>query len=163
MRQDGDMGCTAYLVQHGEAEPKTRDPRRGLTVVGRETAERVAAWAARAGLAVQQIRHSGKLRAEQTAAVFAEALRPSRGSVAWPALGPQDDVEPLAEELAGCPYPVMIVGHLPFLARLTGEMLVGDPEQEFVRFRNAGLVGLAREDAHWRLVCVLPPELAIGQ
>jgi phosphohistidine phosphatase len=79
MTRDGEIPCTVYLVQHGEAEPKTRDLQRGLASAGRETVERVAAWAASVGLAVEQIRHSGKRRAEQTAAVFTEALRPSRG------------------------------------------------------------------------------------
>ena len=56
-----------YLVQHGQAEPKDKDPERPLTAEGRQTVERVAAWAVRAGIEMGQVRHSGKLRAEQTA------------------------------------------------------------------------------------------------
>ena len=65
-----------YLVQHAEAKPKEEDPERSLTDVGSENAERMAAWAARAGVRVEQIRHSGKKRAEETAEILAAALSP---------------------------------------------------------------------------------------
>jgi phosphohistidine phosphatase len=157
----GDANTTrvAYLVQHGESEPESRDPERPLTAVGRQTVERVAAWAGRAGLEVQQLRHSGKLRAQQTAALFAEILRPPRGSVSWPGLAPNDDVRPVAEELTRGPTSVMIVGHLPFLSRLVGLMLADDPERALIRFRNAGLVGLVRQQERWAIACMVPPEL----
>ena len=71
-----------YLVQHGEAEAENVDPARPLTERGRQDAGRVAAFAARLGLAVHQIRHGGKTRAEQTSSIgrvctySPEALRP---------------------------------------------------------------------------------------
>ena len=152
-----------YLVQHGEAQPKSQDPDRPLTPAGREAVERVAAWAARAGLKVEQIRHSGKLRAEQTAAIFAQQLQPGQGTTASSSLGPNGDVGPVAAELADCPYSVMIVGHLPFLGRLAGLMLAGEPQRHLVRFRNGGLVGLVREEEKWTVACLVPPELVTRQ
>ena len=56
-----------YLVQHGEAMPKSLDRTRPLSEQGRQEVRQVAVSAARMGLAVGQIRHSGKTRAEQTA------------------------------------------------------------------------------------------------
>jgi hypothetical protein len=88
-----------YLVQHGEARPEVEDPERSLTDRGEETVCKVAAWAARAGLRVDQIRHSGKRRAEQTAAILADLLRPIQGMVAVTGLAPNDDVKPVAETL----------------------------------------------------------------
>ena len=148
-----------YLVQHGEAEPKSADPRRPLTSSGKETAERVAAWVARAGVQVDQIRHSGKLRAEQTAEVLAGNLQPGRGTVLVPGMGPNDDVQPVADDLADCPHSVMLVGHLPFLSRLAALLLTGNADRPLLRFRNAGLVGLVREEDRWTVACVVPPEL----
>jgi phosphohistidine phosphatase len=152
-----------YLVQHGESEPKTRDAQRPLTAAGRQTVEQVAAWAAGAGLKLDQIRHSGKLRAEQIAAVLAEKLQPRQGTVSWPGLTPNDDIRPVADQLADAPPSLMIVGHLPFLSRLAGLLLVGDPDRQLVRFRHAGLMGLVREGGQWTIACVVPPELATGQ
>jgi phosphohistidine phosphatase len=152
-------GRLVYLVQHGEAEPKTVDPQRPLTASGRATVERVAAWAGGRGLQPDEIRHSGKLRARQTAEILAEKLRPPRGVVEAPSLAPNDDVRPVAEALAESPFAVMMVGHLPFLARLAGLMSAGDADREIVRFHQAGLIGLLREDDRWAIVCVVPPQL----
>jgi phosphohistidine phosphatase len=106
-----------YLVQHGEAKPKSVDPTRPLTERGRREAQHVAAFAERLGLEVRQIRHSGKTRAEQTAAILGEALSPPDGVAAASGLAPLDDVQSVADALAQEPQPVMLVGHLPFLAR----------------------------------------------
>jgi phosphohistidine phosphatase len=149
-----------YVVQHGEAEPKSVDPARPLTERGRGDVQRVAAFAVRLGLKVAQIRHSGKARAEQTAAVLGQALAPPGGVVAVSGLAPNDDVRPLAKALAGESQPVMLVGHLPFLARLAGLLLTGDADRSVVRFRNAGLVCLAREGDNWQVAWILTPEMA---
>jgi phosphohistidine phosphatase len=149
-----------YLVQHGEAQPKSADPARPLTERGGQDAQRVAAFAARLGVEVGQIRHSGKTRAEQTAAVFGQALSPPGGVAAVPGLAPLDDVRPVADALAGESQPMMLVGHLPFMARLAGLLVTGDPDRPVVQFRKAGVVCLAREDDRWVVAWVLTPEMA---
>ena len=92
-----------YLVQHGEAQPKSVDPARPLTERGRQDAQRVATFAARLGLEVEQIRHSGKTRAEQTAVAFGEALSPPGGVVKVAGLAPKDAVQPVADALDSAP------------------------------------------------------------
>jgi phosphohistidine phosphatase len=149
-----------YLVQHGEAESKSVDPARPLTARGREDVERMAAFVARLGVEVHQIRHSGKTRAEQTAESLGRALSPPGGVVAVSGLNPKDDVRPVAEALAREAQPVMLVGHLPFLARLAGRLLVGDEERAPVEFRYAGIVCLTNEEGHWRVAWVATPEMA---
>jgi len=148
-----------YLVQHGEAQPKDVDPNRPLTEGGRHETQRVAALAARLKLNVGQIRHSGKTRAQQTAAILGEALSPPGGVVAAPGLAPKDDVRPVAEALALEARAVMLVGHLPFMARLAGLLLTGDPGRAVIKFRKSGIVCLAREDDGWQVAWFLTPEL----
>jgi phosphohistidine phosphatase len=109
---------------------------------------------------VQQIRHSGKTRAEQTAALFAYALSPPDGVLAVPGLAPKDDVAPIAEALERESRPVMLVGHLPFMARLAARLVAGDTERPAVEFRNGGVVCLARQDERWLVSWVLTPEIA---
>jgi len=148
-----------YLVQHGEAEPKSVNSTRPLTAQGRHEVEQVAAFAARLGLEVGQIRHSGKTRAEQTAAILGEALSPPEGVVAVSNLAPKDDVAPVAEALANEPQPVMLVGHLPFLARLAGLLVTGNPEHPVVQFRNATIICLTRAEDRWLVAWILTPEM----
>ncbi|MBI3989381.1 MAG: hypothetical protein HY347_07165 [candidate division NC10 bacterium] len=40
--------------------------------------------------------------------------------------------------------PLMLVGHLPHLSRLTSALLVGDPEREVIRFRMGAIVCLSK-------------------
>jgi len=149
-----------FLVQHGEAKSKAEDPERGLTDGGAKAAARVAARLAAAAVEVSEIRHSGKRRAEQTAAIFARVLAPVQGVSAASGLDPNDDILPLAESLRETHGGLMIVGHLPFLGRLAGFLLTGDAGREVVRFHNAGVVCLAEEDGAWHVEWALVPPLA---
>ena len=148
-----------FLVQHGQAMSKADDPQRRLTPDGAEVVGRIAIWARETGLRVQQIRHSGKLRAQETAQILAEHLNPARGVIAVSGLGPSDDVSPVGRiaetELASS----MLVGHLPFLSRLAGFLVTGDPEIQVVRFRNAGIVCLKGEQRRWSISRVMTPDL----
>jgi phosphohistidine phosphatase len=149
-----------YLVQHAEAEPEELDPTRPLTRRGRQDVKQIADLAERLRLDVQQIRHSGKARAEQTATALGEAISPSGGVVAAPGLGPTDDVRPTADELNSALQSLMPVGHLPFLERLTGQLLLGDSNQSVVQFNNAGVVCLERENGRWQVAWIVTPAIA---
>ncbi len=148
-----------YLVQHGEAKPEAEDPERSLTNQGVETVRRMASWAAQVGLKVDQIRHSGKRRAEPTAALLAERLSPAGGVIAVEGLKPNDDPRPTVESLRSGHESLMFVGHLPYLSRLVSLLVVGDPEGGVIRFRQAGIVCLTREEGKWAINWVMPPDL----
>ncbi len=152
-----------YLVQHGEAKPETEDPARPLTDRGRAEVERVARWAAALKVQVAEIRHSGKLRARQTAEILAEHLRPARGIREVEGLAPMDDPEKAKAEVEAAHEPLMLVGHLPHLSRLTSVFLVGTSEREILRFRMGAIVCLTKGERGWLLQWVLTPELAYAQ
>jgi phosphohistidine phosphatase len=149
-----------YLVQHAEAKSKEVDPERPLSEQGRRDAEQVAALAGRMGIQVSQIRHSGKLRAEQTARILAEALVPAHGVTAVDGLGPVDDVEPVANDLDTTWATLMLVGHLPFMERLIGELVVGDPDEAVVDVQNAAITCLSRTEEGWQVSWILTPAMA---
>ncbi len=149
-----------YLVQHGEAKSKEEDPERSLTDKGRRDVEKVAVWAAQTGLRIEQIRHSGKRRAAETAEIFAEKLNLKKNVIAVSGIAPNDDVEPVANILEQESHSIMIVGHLPFLNRLTSRLLVGNSEQTVVRFRNGGLVGLFCDSGNWPVALLVPGDLS---
>ena len=149
-----------YLVQHGEAVSEQEDPARPLSARGRREVEAVARAAARIGLRVELIVHSDKLRARQTAEVLAAALRPARGTHQLPGLAPGDDQEAALRVVEGASGPLMLVGHLPPLARLAGLLLAGDADREVVAFRMGAVVALERSEAGFRLRYVITPEIA---
>ena len=117
----------------------------------------MAELAAKLDLGLAEIRHSGKKRAEQTAAIFGETLKPARGVRAIAGLNPLDDVRLVADSLEAETEPQMLVGHLPFMSRLAGLLINGDPESEAAVFSNSGIVCLHREAGRWRFLWQLNP------
>ncbi len=151
-----------YLVQHGEAKPETEDPTRPLSDRGHAEVERVAQHAAALKVQVAEIRHSGKLRARQTAEILAAALSPSHGLREMDGLAPADYPVKAKVEVESTRDPLMLVGHLPHLSRLASLLLLGDPRREIIRFRNGAIVCLVKVEDHWLLQWVLTPEMASG-
>ena len=148
-----------FLVQHGEAKTEAEDPERPLTERGAEAAKKVAVWVARADLKVDEIRHSGKRRAQETATILAEYLHPAKGVVSVSGLKPNDDVRPTTEAIHSQGGSLMLVGHLPFLDRLANLLVTGNPETTVIRFHNAGIVCLVEEDGRWSVSWAVTPEL----
>ena len=150
-----------YLVQHGDAMPKEQDPERPLSEQGRADVDSVAHFAQQAGVQVDQIRHSGKRRAAETAAILAEHLTPSGGVVSLPGLSPDDDIRSIAELLSRETHPLMFVGHLPFMARLAGFLVAGDAQRSVVTFQKGGIVclELAASTRAWSIRWAITPDL----
>ncbi|HNR30543.1 MAG TPA: phosphohistidine phosphatase SixA [Candidatus Hydrogenedentes bacterium] len=152
-----------YLVQHGAAVSKETDPDRPLSPEGAHDTAEMAVFIARRNLRLDEIWHSGKTRARQTAISLAGAIR---GATVRErdGLAPKDDVTPLVEILCRRETDLMIVGHLPFLSRLASVLLGLDPDREVIAFRNAGVVCLERDaEGDWRLLWALPPDLPASE
>lgn len=148
-----------YLVQHGEAKPESEDPQRPLTDKGRTEVESIARYVASLGVEVPQILHSGRLRAKQTAELFAQHLMPPEGVSEEKGLGPLDDPQEAKRLIQQAEKPLMLVGHLPYLSRLASLLTLGDPEKEVVRFSMGGVVCLVRKDDDWSIGWALVPQL----
>ncbi len=148
-----------YLVQHGEAKREEEDPARGLTDKGFKDVARTAIYAQELGLTVGVIHHSGKTRALQTAQVLADYLKPEKGMSQTDNLAPMDDPGEWAGRIAGMNEDLMLVGHLPYLARLAGLLLCGDTEKMFIDFKMGCIVCLKRSDGRWALEWMIVPEL----
>ncbi len=134
-----------YLVRHGKARPKEEDPDRSLSDKGQAEVDRVAGFLAQTDVVRSlPILHSGKTRARQTAEGLARAFEGARVEEVE-GLAPLDDPAVWAGRLDGPAEGIVLVGHLPHLARLTSLLLTGDPDRETVRFSNAGI----RYTRHW--------------
>jgi phosphohistidine phosphatase len=146
-----------YLVQHGEATSEEEDPQRPLTDRGADDVRRVAGLVARGGtVEVERVVHSGKTRARQTAEIWSEALGVPIEEAEG--LAPMDDPAVWAGRLATEQRDLMLVGHLPHLAKLAGQLLVGDGERPVMAFRQGGVVGLERAPEGWSVWLAVPPQ-----
>jgi len=151
-----------YLVQHAEAKREEEDPTRDLTEKGRRDLESVAHHLQRLQVQVRQIFHSGKTRAQNTAQVLARHLQPPAGVSEAPGLAPLDDPGVWAARVAGMDEDLLLVGHLPHLARLAALLLTGDTEKNIINFRMGGAVRLRRmETGQWLVDWLIVPEIIL--
>jgi phosphohistidine phosphatase len=148
-----------YLVQHGEALGKDVDPERPLSERGRQEVDKVAQFAAKnCSMELSHIHHSGKLRARQTAEIEAKSLGLPE-PVEIDGLAPLDDPSIWSCRLAELNDSIMLVGHLPHLARLVGALLCGNAEAAPAAFRMGGMVALARGEGKWSLQWMIVPDI----
>ena len=147
------------LARHGAALSGREDPRRPLSDRGRSRVERVGRWLAALAPPVDEIRHSGKARARETAEILGGALERSDGIREVRGLLPGDDVEPTAGQLETGETSVLLAGHLPFMGRMASRLLTGDPGELSLRFVDAAVAVLGRTGDRFVLVAFLSPEL----
>ena len=149
-----------YLIQHGKSLSKDQDPDQGLSAEGIAETERIANQAKDDGVTVSQIRHSVKTRARQTAEIFAGALNPKQGIREVSGIKPLDDVAEYAANIDPVEN-IMLVGHLPFMERLTSFLITGSNDKPVFKFQNSGIVCLDKdpEAQVWVIRWALMPKI----
>ncbi len=152
------MAMKFYLMQHGEAKSEAEDPERSLTVRGEEETRKISDTAKRLGIRPSAIYHSGKKRAEQTAAIVSKAsgLSAQLGQ----GLNPNDDIRSWVERISEEKEDLMIVGHLPFQEKLASFLVCGDEGSKAVLFRYSAILCLVKTGSErWTVDWLLKPEM----
>ena len=149
-----------YLIQHGKSLPKDQDPDQGLSEDGTIETKHIANLAQDYGVSVSQIRHSVKTRARQTAEILARALKPQNDIREISGIKPMDDVAACAAKIDPDEN-VMLVGHLPFMERITSYLITGSIDQPVIKFQNSGIVCLDKdpETQSWVIKWTLMPNI----
>jgi phosphohistidine phosphatase len=135
------------LLHHANAVEAAVDPQRPLSDAGRRHAERIAERAQARELRPDVIWHSGKLRARQTAEPLWRRCNPLAEFSAARALQPDDPPEWIRDTVDGDPRLIVLVGHMPHMARLY--RLLTEAAPSGMEFPLHGLVALSREDSGW--------------
>lgn len=142
-----------YLVQHGQAKSEEQDPERPLSENGEREVEGIAVHVT---LKVEEILHSPKLRARQTAGILSAHIGAPAREIEG--IKPLDDPRIAKELVESSGQDLMLVGHLPHLDRLSSLLLTGDDGAGVIRFRMGGVVCLEREEK-WKLAWAIVPGL----
>lgn len=151
-----------YLVRHGKAskDPQHKtDAERPLAERGDADVKNMAKILVKANVEVHQIRHSGLVRAAQTAEILGNKLKPPGGVIAVRGLHYADPVEPLARELRLETEPVMLVGHNPFMENLVSALLVTNMGRTPVWFATSTICCMDYINGEWSIKWVLHREL----
>ena len=145
------------LVHHGEALGPDVEPMRLLSGPGRAASARLAAGAAARGVHPDVVWHSGKLRARQTAELFWRECNPLAGLSAARGLQPTDPPRLMLEQLKEDSRSIVLVGHMPHLARLLRVLCGEQPDGATTGAATAattdfpahGCVALERQGKIW--------------
>ena len=149
-----------FLVQHGKSLSKEIDPNQGLSKEGIDEVVRIANVAKEYSISVSKIYYSTKTRAHQTAEIFASALTPSDGIHEKSGLKPLDDVTAFAANIDSKDH-IMLIGHLPFMERLTAYLITGFVKKPIFKFQNGGIVCLDKnpDTLSWIIKWTLMPNI----
>jgi len=160
MREKGQEGSMLlYLVRHGEAQSELADPSQSLSEQGLRNVQKMASHLAGLNVHIDIIFHSKKMRAKQTAVIFAEFLKPAEGMQETDHLGPLDDPSEWGQRLRDLDMNLMLVGHLPYLSKLFSLLTCGFIDDSNITFGNASVACLKRRhDGSWILQWMLGPE-----
>ena len=147
-----------YLVQHGIALDKSEDERRPLSEIGRSEVNKAALHLKRNSVSISEICHSGKPRAQETSAIFSDAVG-TEVIKEIDGMDPNDDVVAFAARMQG--DDVMYVGHLPHMQKLTSWLVTGDVNAGVLKFHNGGVVCLEKEDSRFQILWSVTPGVSL--
>jgi phosphohistidine phosphatase len=150
-----------YLVRHGDAANiDSADPAKALSPRGKEEVVRMSAHLSALNVPVDLIVHSPKARAKQTALVFSEQLKPKKGVLESADLHPLDDPMIWSERLNKVTHNLMLVGHMPYMGKLTSLLACGFADAGAFTFAPATVACLTRDDTGmWSVVWMMGPGL----
>ena len=134
-----------YLLRHGEASHPSPDKPSSLTPKGQSDVAHLAEHLTqKKKLKIDQIWHSPKTRAIQTAEIIWKALEnTSLPLVQKEDLSPDGDAEQVHRDILSLKGGnLLIVSHLPFLPDLAGLLL--EDERQTIAFPTAGMAALER-------------------
>lgn len=145
-----------YFVQHGHAVSKSDNSERPLSEAGIKQTTAIARQLHRSNIAISSVFHSGKLRAQQTAEIFA-AILDIKDMNAIDNMSPNDDVALFKQQLNVDHG--LYVGHLPHLEKLTSSLVTGNESPVLIRFQNSAVICLEKNDSLYHISWYLTPQL----
>jgi phosphohistidine phosphatase len=150
-----------YLMRHGDyvINEFNQDV---LSEKGINEVKQVANFLRPLQIHVSNILHSGKMRAEQTAQLLSSSVKCDEPIKAQSGLNPNDEAKRFADKTIHESEDLLIVGHLPFMGRLVGQLAAGNENREIVDFHTSTIVCLKSLDkTRWIIEWVWNPGLGI--
>ena len=149
-----------YLVRHGQALDEKLDPLQHLSEKGKSDAKKTADFLKRFRIKIEGIISSQKIRAIETAEIFASVLLPAVKVEQITGISPNDSAEAFLKNFKFNAKEIMLVGHLPFLSTLTSLMLSRELNRVKILYPTCSVVCLEQKGSDvWQLAFAINPEL----
>ena len=149
-----------YLMQHGKPVSKDENPERPISDQGSDDIRKVSSFIKKSDLTIEEVWHSGKTRARQTAEIFISELGLKYDPVERNGLSPLDDVDYILSHINTQEKDLMIVGHLPHLGKLVSMLILDSDSTPIVSFQQGCIVCLSRnEEMKWTIMWMVTPDI----
>ena len=151
-----------FLVRHGDYVEERVDPRCPLSPKGRADIARMASFLKQAGFSVDNLYHSGKTRAIESAQILQQTINPQALIEQKKYLAPDDSVDEIIYDVASWKKNSMVVGHMPFLARLIARLVIQDERKAIISLPTSAVVILENDrDQNWYIVGFITAQIVI--
>lgn len=148
-----------YFVRHGKSVSSDIDPDQPLSQEGKQETKQLANYLKQANLEIDEITHSVKLRAKQTAEILGSAISAKTPIVEKEGLKPMDSVDTLIEEIQTLTSNRMWVGHLPFMEKILTRLVLKEERISPFLFCGTAIVCIEGEKRDWSIIWALSPKL----
>lgn len=148
-----------YFSQHGLALNKAENAARPLSSDGIRQTQTIADQLKTSCIPVSKIFHSGKLRAQQTAEIFATTLITPAPTMLSGML-PMDDYKILKDSLNT--DQALYVGHLPHLNKVISSLVTETTAKQIVQFKNSGIICLTNNNNTYSVSWYLTPQIILS-
>lgn len=146
-----------YCIRHGVAESSVLDNKRHLTGIGRDNIHLMGKFLAAQKISIDQLLHSPKLRAQETAEILMPYVRPHTMH-ATAALNHEACVNTLADYVNQWKKPTLLVTHMPLIASLINLLLFKDRLWPCIEFHPGTMACLHRQRNEWSIDWVISPD-----
>ena len=152
-----------FIMRHGIATSCEQDPSRPLTPEGEQVIENMAKNLAEHGVEINHILHSPRLRTTMTAKAMAKYFHPESLQESKNCFDDISKLEDTLDLISELENNTLLVGHMPFVAQLTGQLLADDSSGDFLSFPPGTLACLEQtENNSWRLNFFVNPKLYLS-
>lgn len=154
-----------YLVHHVDALSAEQDPKRHISPLGRDQADRLGTRLKALGVAPVRILHSDKQWTIDTAERIAAKLgKEDRTAKAAYPINTGDPVAPFMAEIAAAKGDIMMCGHVDYLLRSASRLVGGDEKRKVFEFKpgNGTAVCIEGEGDDWFITYAWRADHAAG-
>jgi len=146
-----------YLMRHGEALSPQIDPERGLTDDGKLKVQLIAAHLKNLDVSFNNVFHSKKKRARETAEIMMNTLSPNAKLSLHQHISPEDDPSFIFSEIMAWDEDTLITSHLPFVPNLITLLTGKDAYLTKITFETSTVVCLEKNQDAWNITWSIAP------
>ena len=146
-----------FLMRHGEALSPQIDPERGLSDNGKLKIQIIATHLQTLDISFNQIYHSKKKRARETAEIMAKTLSPDVELKLHDNIKPEDDPNIILSEINSWSEDTLITSHLPFVPNLMTLLTGKDAYLTAITFETGTIICLEKNNGIWDISWATAP------